>query len=149
MKMRHKLQVLHRVSVVSAVAAVWGFALASQAQVINNPVQPSAIVPNQQAVEVGPVLDVIPVVLSDGYTVNLTLIPSLTEFAGFFPEAAALHRAMQQSDFISPIAKAPPAPNGIQSAEARLIEFEQRCGLREKTRHMLVRSIAAEISGID
>lgn len=83
MKMRHKLQVLPRVSVVSAVAAVWGFALASQAQVINNPVQPSAIVPNQQSVEVGPVLDVIPVVLSDGYTVNLTLIPSLTEFAGY------------------------------------------------------------------
>jgi general secretion pathway protein D len=34
-------------------------------------------------VEVGPVLDVIPYVLSDGYTVNLTLIPSLTEFNGY------------------------------------------------------------------
>ena len=60
-----------------------GFALSLQAQVINNPVQPSAITPNQQAVEVGPVLDVIPYVLSDGYTINLTLIPSLTEFAGY------------------------------------------------------------------
>ena len=28
-------------------------------------------------------LDVIPVVLSDGYTINLTLIPSLTEFSGY------------------------------------------------------------------
>lgn len=44
---------------------------------------PSAITPNQQSIEVGPVLDVIPVVLSDGYTVNLTLIPSLTEFVGY------------------------------------------------------------------
>jgi general secretion pathway protein D len=44
---------------------------------------PSAITPNQQAIEVGPVLDVIPYVLSDGYTINLTLIPSLTQFAGY------------------------------------------------------------------
>ena len=29
--------------------------------------------------EVGPILDVVPYVLSDGYTINLTLIPSLTE----------------------------------------------------------------------
>ena len=33
--------------------------------------------------EVGPVLDVVPYVLSDGYTINLTLIPSLTEFDGY------------------------------------------------------------------
>jgi hypothetical protein len=43
----------------------------------------SAITPKQSQVEVGPVLDVIPVVLSDGYTINLTLIPSLTEFLGY------------------------------------------------------------------
>jgi general secretion pathway protein D len=33
--------------------------------------------------ETGPVLDVVPDVLSDGYTINLTLIPSLTEFNGY------------------------------------------------------------------
>jgi general secretion pathway protein D len=54
-----------------------------RSQVVNNTPTPSAITPNQQAVEVGPVLDVIPYVLSDGYTINLTLIPSLTEFAGY------------------------------------------------------------------
>jgi beta-lactamase regulating signal transducer with metallopeptidase domain len=43
----------------------------------------SAITPQQSQVEVGPILDVIPVVLSDGYTINLTLIPSLTEFLGY------------------------------------------------------------------
>ncbi len=55
----------------------------AQAQVINNPVQPSAITPEQQQVEVGPVLDVVPYVLSDGYTINLTLIPSFTQFNGY------------------------------------------------------------------
>jgi general secretion pathway protein D len=40
----------------------------------------SSITPQTQQVETGPVLDVVPYVLSDGYTINLTLIPSLTEF---------------------------------------------------------------------
>ena len=43
----------------------------------------SAIVPYTQQVEVGPILDVVPYVLSDGYTINLTLIPSLTDFNGY------------------------------------------------------------------
>ncbi|MGH7951403.1 MAG: type II secretion system protein GspD [Limisphaerales bacterium] len=43
----------------------------------------SAITPITQQVEIGPVLDVIPYVLSDGYTINLTLIPSFTEFNGY------------------------------------------------------------------
>src|SRR5271163_2002791 len=43
----------------------------------------SAVTPNTQQVETGPVLDVVPYVLSDGYTINMTLIPSLTEFAGY------------------------------------------------------------------
>jgi len=41
------------------------------------------VYPTPQQIEQGPVLDVIPNVLSDGYTINLTLIPSLTEFAGY------------------------------------------------------------------
>ena len=43
----------------------------------------SAVTPQQQQVEVGPVLDVVPYVLSDGYTINLALIPSFTEFDGY------------------------------------------------------------------
>jgi len=43
----------------------------------------SAITANTQQVETGPVLDVVPYVLSDGYTINLTLIPSLVDFAGY------------------------------------------------------------------
>ena len=36
-------------------------------------------------VETGPILDVVPYVLSDGYTINLALIPSLTDFNGYDP----------------------------------------------------------------
>jgi len=43
----------------------------------------SAITPVTQILETGPILDVVPYVLADGYTINLTLIPSLTEFNGY------------------------------------------------------------------
>jgi type II secretory pathway component GspD/PulD (secretin) len=43
----------------------------------------SSITANTQQVETGPVLDVVPYVLSDGYTINLTLIPSLVDFDGY------------------------------------------------------------------
>jgi general secretion pathway protein D len=54
-----------------------------RAQVVNNQPGVSAITPITQAIETGPILDVVPVVLADGYTLNLTLIPSITEFAGY------------------------------------------------------------------
>jgi general secretion pathway protein D len=43
----------------------------------------SAITPITQMVETGPILDVVPYVLADGYTINLALIPSDTEFGGY------------------------------------------------------------------
>lgn len=43
----------------------------------------ASIVPQSGPIETGPVLDVVPNVLSDGYTINLALIPSLTEFLGY------------------------------------------------------------------
>jgi general secretion pathway protein D len=63
-----------------------------RAQVVNNTPGVSAITAITQQIETGPVLDVIPVVLSDGYTINLTLIPSLTEFDGYQnpPDIAAV-----------------------------------------------------------
>jgi general secretion pathway protein D len=63
-----------------------------RAQVVNNNPGVSAITPVTQQVETGPVLDVVPYVLSDGYTINLTLIPSLTEFVGYDtpPDIAAV-----------------------------------------------------------
>jgi general secretion pathway protein D len=55
----------------------------ARAQINTVTAGPSAITPTVQAIETGPILDVVPYVLADGYTVNLTLIPSLTEFAGY------------------------------------------------------------------
>jgi Flp pilus assembly secretin CpaC len=42
-----------------------------------------SVVPQTEPIETGPVLDVVPHVLSDGHTINLTLISSLTEFLGY------------------------------------------------------------------
>ncbi len=42
-----------------------------------------SIVFQTEKVESGPILNVVPYVLSDGYTINLTLIPSLTDFLGY------------------------------------------------------------------
>ena len=41
------------------------------------------VYPLPEQMELGPVLDVIPAVLSDGFTINLTVIPTLTEFVGY------------------------------------------------------------------
>jgi general secretion pathway protein D len=83
MKTSQKSPALAGVLALSVAAALLAGVTVAQAQVINNPVQPSAITPQQQQVEVGPILDVVPVVLSDGVTINLTLIPSVTEFNGY------------------------------------------------------------------
>ena len=48
-----------------------------------NTVGTAFVFPIPQQIELGPVLDVIPYVLSDGFTVNLTLIPTLTEFVQY------------------------------------------------------------------
>ena len=58
-------------------AALLAVSTPAQAQVhVQNTVGTAAVTPQQQQVEeVGPVLDVVPCVLSDGFTINLTLIP--------------------------------------------------------------------------
>ena len=67
-----------------AVAAA-GALCASTVYAQNNTFTPgtSAITPITQSVETGPILDVVPYVLADGYTINLALIPSDTEFGGY------------------------------------------------------------------
>lgn len=83
MKTSRKSKIVVKGFVLCVAIALLGVIPPGQAQVVQQAVQTSAITPNQQQVEIGPVLDVIPVVLSDGYTINLTLIPSLTEFNGY------------------------------------------------------------------
>ncbi len=60
-----------------------GTAMTTSAQVTTIAPGVSAITPEVQQIETGPILDVLPDVLSDGYTINLTLIPSLIEFTGY------------------------------------------------------------------
>ena len=43
----------------------------------------NSVVPQVETLEIGPVLDVVPYVLSDGYTINLSIIPSITDFLGY------------------------------------------------------------------
>ncbi|MGH8022023.1 MAG: type II secretion system protein GspD [Limisphaerales bacterium] len=64
--------------------AALGMAMSGRGQGVTS-IQPgvSAITPTVQQIEVGPILDVVPDVLADGYTINLTLIPSLIEFSGY------------------------------------------------------------------
>ncbi|HEV2694504.1 MAG TPA: M56 family metallopeptidase, partial [Verrucomicrobiae bacterium] len=44
---------------------------------------PAAISPQTLQFEAGPILDVVPYVLADGYTINLTVTPTLNEFLGY------------------------------------------------------------------
>lgn len=53
------------------------------AQVVSGAVGSAAVQPIPQQIELGPQLDVLPVVLADGFTINLTLIPTLMEFVGY------------------------------------------------------------------
>jgi type II secretory pathway component GspD/PulD (secretin) len=70
-------------SVLCAIAALLFMSPAVRAQVVTPSVGTLTIQPNMTQVEIGPTLDVVPVVLADGYTINLTLIPSLLEFGGY------------------------------------------------------------------
>src|SRR5271163_2095448 len=75
----------HSRQAILACALGLGFAAVPALRAQNNTFQPgvSAVTPSTQQVETGPILDVVPYVLSDGYTINLTLIPSLTDFNGY------------------------------------------------------------------
>jgi general secretion pathway protein D len=82
MKANRTNKVLKRITGLLALSGV-GMVFSASAQVQNFQPGVSAITPTVQQVETGPILDVVPYVLSDGYTINLTLIPSLIEFTGY------------------------------------------------------------------
>jgi general secretion pathway protein D len=79
------MKILKFSSILKAViiTAVTALATRVQAQAIVTQPGVSALTPITQQVETGPILDVVPYVLSDGYTINMSLIPSDTEFAGY------------------------------------------------------------------
>lgn len=74
---------------IAIAAAVAGLGLTSaRAQVVNAPQVVPAIVPTPAQIPFGPVLDVIPYVSADGYTVQMSIVPTLTEFLGYDTEFA-------------------------------------------------------------
>jgi general secretion pathway protein D len=83
MKKNFKTPLVNKLAVSATVCA--GLAAATSANAQNNTFTPgtSAITPITQSIETGPILDVVPYVLADGYTINLALIPSDTEFGGY------------------------------------------------------------------
>ena len=66
----------------------------------------SLIQPISEPFELGPSLDVIPYVSADGYTIQLTLIPTLKEFVGYDLDSARIFSAQIQS--VSGNSAAPP-----------------------------------------
>lgn len=59
------------------------FAVRAQVSTTGNAAIGTTIVPTTQQVPLGPTLDVIPYVSADGYTIQMTLIPTMTEFLGY------------------------------------------------------------------
>ena len=57
----------------------------------------STIAPTTDVFELGPVLDVVPYVSADGYTIQMTIIPTIKDFEGYDLESAKLFTAQAQS----------------------------------------------------
>lgn len=57
----------------------------------------STVQPTAEAFELGPVLDVVPYVSADGFTIQMTIIPTIKDFEGYDLENARLFTAQAQS----------------------------------------------------
>ena len=66
------------------------------AQVVQNPAAIPAQTPTTVALSTGQVMDVIPFVSADGYTIQLNLVPTFTEFLGYDQETARQFRTVVQ-----------------------------------------------------
>lgn len=70
---------------VLAAATAWlvDGAFLTQAQVVNSAQALATVQPGTVPIPLGPTLDVLPHVSADGYTIQLNLIPTVTEFLGY------------------------------------------------------------------
>ena len=88
----------------------------------------SSIVPQAGPVECGPVLDVVPKILSDGYTIKLTVIASMTEFLGYARGAKptpAYNSLGQEFDVptVSPQFRVQQATNSVDLLDGQTLVF--------------------------
>jgi hypothetical protein len=75
---------LYSIFVAAAVLGIYR----GQAQVVQQPQVIPAIQPLAVQIPFGQVLDVIPYVSADGYTIQLNIVPTFTEFLGYDEENA-------------------------------------------------------------
>ena len=64
------------------------------AQVLQQPQAIPAAVPTTAPIPFGQVLDVVPYVSADGYTIQINIVPTFTEFLGYDQDSARLVRAV-------------------------------------------------------
>jgi RNA polymerase sigma factor (sigma-70 family) len=88
----------------------------------------SSIVPQAEAVECGPILDAVPKVLPDGYTINLPVIASMVEFLGYAPSAnttPAYNSAGQKFDMptVSPQFRVQQTTNSVDMLDGQTLVF--------------------------
>lgn len=58
----------------------------AQGQIVQQPQVIPAVQPQAAQIPFGPVLDVIPYVSADGYSIQMSIVPTLTEFLGYDTE---------------------------------------------------------------
>jgi hypothetical protein len=82
----------------------------------------------------------------EAYHFDDDLETALEHFEAYLPEAGAAYRRLKQLDGLYPGAPlaARVRPSSIGSEEARLIEFEEDHGLRDRAKKMLIQSIATD-----
>ncbi|MDB6040225.1 MAG: type and secretion system protein [Verrucomicrobiales bacterium] len=71
-------------SIVAAATLLLG--VAAQGQIVQQPQVIPAVTPQAAQIPFGPVLDVIPYVSADGYSIQMSIVPTLTEFLGYDTE---------------------------------------------------------------
>lgn len=85
----------------------WSYQATNSAGRTNDQIQGQPIA---EPFELGPVLDVIPYALADGQTIQMTVIPSLTEFLGYDPQKQNRQETVTMPDGRKEIVTVPDQP---------------------------------------
>jgi general secretion pathway protein D len=91
---------LKRIAIATATAGL--LSLSARAQVVNAPQVVPAVTPQPVQIPFGPVLDVIPYVNADGYTIQMSIVPTLTEFLGYDTEFAQTFQTVVGNQPVQP-----------------------------------------------
>jgi len=75
---------------------------AARAQVVQAPAVVPAILPTPAQIPFGPVLDEIPYVSADGYTIQMNIVPTLTEFLGYDTDVASTFQTIVGNQQLQP-----------------------------------------------